>query len=338
MIFIGEEVLRHARTLAEAEEILRRHRPAPYWTFVLTDLKSREAIAIESSRDHFARRKMEGKIFVQTNHLMHPENRELEFISLGTKMNSLFRMEKAFALAEEPGARANAKAVARILAYQDKASGEMTAYRDILKAHTVQTMLLESRAGEQHLYVSTGEAPTAAGPYHRFSLRELFREDRDPKFEAVDLLRTPASVRQRQKEISRSFRAYFDLHRPLEAAGILREHQTLNALLFRSSAHLEVGEPEMALSLTDQGLRDPHFLGEPAYIRQSLEWVKLAALVRMEREAEAKTLAKELLTAKPANPRLRKFAELVAEGRSAPRHLRRPRFEFFSGDLDGRPY
>ena len=94
MTFIGELVLRKARSLSEAETLLRELRPAALWTFVVADLKSGETMAVESSSRHFASRRMENGKFVQTNHLMHEETRPDEFLSVGTKTNSIYRMAK----------------------------------------------------------------------------------------------------------------------------------------------------------------------------------------------------------------------------------------------------
>lgn len=78
MVLIGELVLRGARTLDEAVAILRAHRPAILWTFVLTDLRSGEARAVESSSRHFLERRMSGPSFAQTNHALHPETERLD--------------------------------------------------------------------------------------------------------------------------------------------------------------------------------------------------------------------------------------------------------------------
>lgn len=345
MMFVGELVLRQARNLAEAEVLLRKYRPAFLWTFLLSDLKTGEAISVESSSRHFSVRRMESHGLVQTNHVMSEETKNEESISLGTKMNSIYRMKKAFESLEAlPGNGATMEAVAKILAHQDNPEGEIQAYRDVLKAHTIQTVILEAKSGSPaSFYVSMDAAPTSGGRYAKFSFSEIFAGPGSLRFEISDPLRTPLAKRQKQREISQAFHAYFDEHNIPKAASFLANHHTLDAELFRSIALYQEKRFHESLSAATNALSNPRFLGEPAYILQSLQWVRLASLQLLSREnesrqGEAVSLAERLLTEGegPANPRLAELAREIAAGRTPHPSLLTLTFEFFSGDIGGR--
>lgn len=337
MMLIGEMVLRSARSLKEAEEILRRYRPATLWAFVVTDLKTGEAIAVESSRRHFASRAMSDGSFVQTNHVMNEEVRKDELISLGTKMNSVYRMKTAHSGLDAIRNGVTVEKMAAILAYQADPEGEMVAYRDILKAHTIQTMLFESLSGKpESVYVSQDPAPAAGGTFVKFGFDALLAGG-PLSFEVVNPTNPPALKRQRQRETSLAFHAYFDEKDIPKALSLMADQRTLDASLFRASAKYQEGFYQEAVHTAEEALTNPRFRDEPAYIHQSLKWVKLASLIRLEKISEARTLAAQLKEESPENPRLRELAERVAEGRPVPDRLLKIAFEFFSGDLGGRP-
>lgn len=339
MVFLGELVLRSARNLEEAEAILREHRPATMWTFVLTELTTGRAITVETSRNHFSTRSLADGSLVQTNHLMNSDTQPAEFISVGTKMNSVYRMKEAFAALDGGAARAlDPAGMAALLSRQAEPTGELAAYHDVLKGHTVQTVIFHAPEGKAPVvYVSADAAPTASGAYVSFPLGDLWRGRDSLTFETADLTRTPPAKRERQREISRAFHTYLDLHAPLAAAKILEAHRTLDAALLRAVAHYQTGRAEEAVALADQALANPRFTGEPAYILQSVRWVKLAALLKLGRADEARRLAESLRDEGPANARLKELSEAVAAGRSPPGRLLALTFEFFSGDLSGRP-
>ena len=174
MVLIGEMVLRYAHDLQEAEEILKKHRPANLWTFVITDLKKGEARAVESSSRHFLTRVWDGNVFAQTNHAMNEKSREWENSSGGFEANSVFRMEQAQKILRESALRGKSELV-KALSYQSNASGEMEAYHDILKSETIQTVLFEaSPEGDLSLALSAEEAPAPSGQYAEFRLSSLW--------------------------------------------------------------------------------------------------------------------------------------------------------------------
>lgn len=340
MFYIGELVLREAKTLQQAEDILRRYRPAPLWTFVVTDLKTGEAMAVESSGKHFSVRKSESGLFAQTNHVMNQENRDDESISLGTKLNSIHRMKLAMqALEKMSGAGVSVENLAKILSYQDDPQGQLSAYHDVLKAHTIQTVLLSASNGKpEKLYLSADRAPTAAGRFAAFDWNTLWSPAKAPRsFELVDPTKTPPEKRARQTEISQAFHVYFDKHDYEGAAKMLEAHQSLDASLFRAIALYQAQRYEESALIARQAADNLRFLAEPAYILQSVQWVRMAALLRLGRKAEAVAIAEKVKESNPLNLRLQEFVGDLAAGKEPPAWmLRTIAFEFFSGDMGGR--
>jgi hypothetical protein len=213
----------------------------------------------------------------------------------------------------------------------------MVAYRDILKAHTIQTLLFESLEGKaESVYVSQDAAPAAGGTFVKFGFDSLIAGG-PLSFEVVNPTKPPEAKRRRQIETSLAFHAYFDEKNIPKALALMAKQRTLDAALFRASAKYQEGFYQDAIHTAEEALANPRFRDEPAYIHQSVKWVKLASLVKLEKVAEARTLAAQLKEESPENPRLRELAERVAEGRPVPDRLLKIAFEFFSGDLGGRP-
>jgi hypothetical protein len=338
MMFIGELVLRRATNLAEAEVILRKYRPALLWTFLVSDLKTGEIISVESSRRNFSVRRMESPSLVQTNHVMSESIKGEEFISLGTKINSIYRMKKAFATLETKKI-ASMATVAQILGHQANPAGEMQPYHDVMKAHTIQTVIFDSHRGVPgHVYVSIDPAPTASGRFAQFEFKNLFEGAGSLGYKIADPNQTSPAKRERQREISLAFSAYFDEKNLPKALSLLEKHQTFGAQLFRAVVFYQQEKYLEAINAVDFALKDPRHLTEPTYIRQSFSWVKLAALLALggSKKEEAKSLAARLVEEGPENQRLSELASAVASGKDPHHSLLRLTYEFFSGDIGGR--
>lgn len=336
MILIGEMVLRGARDLAQAEEILRRYRPASQWTFVVADLHNREMMAVESSQRNFLVRRKEGAFFAQTNHAMHQASRDFENGDAAVIGNSVHRMKKAFELLEAERAPSPASA-AKVLAYQESQDGQFSSYHDVLKAETIQSVVFESAGGALRVYLSIDEAPSSGGRYARFPFGSDFRPGTPAE---VDLVRTPAAKRLRQREIALAYHTYFELRRPGEAATILADHQTLDAALFRALAAYREGRYEETLSVAESAQRNPRWVAEPAYLFESFDALRIGAWLRLGRRDPARELAARLLEKDRerglAKGFTRRLARHVARGEDPPGWMLNFAFNFFSGDLGGR--
>jgi len=333
MVLIGELVLRSAKTLDEAIEVLRRNRPANLWTFVLNDLRNGESVAVESSSRVFLARRSRDRPFAQTNHAQHAETRERETAAYGTLANSEFRFDRLLSGIEK--APDGVGALAKLLAYQEDPLGQLSAYHDVLKSETIQTVLFEARGDSVRLAVTVDPAPASSGKYAVFSLADLWGAGA-PAWEARDYVGTSPEVRQRQRTFTSAYVNYFEERRFAEASAMLASQRTLDAALFRCVAMADAGRYEDSLRIADEALRDPRFTGEPAYVRESLTQVRLIALYRLGRKDEARVLARIVVDQKPKQPALGELARRIANREHVPAWRLAVHFDFFSGDLGGR--
>jgi hypothetical protein len=341
MVLIGELVLRQARTLDQAVELLKKYRPANLWTFVLTDLHE-NAIAVESSSRSFLVRNLKGEYFAQTNHALHPETREVENSSYGLITNSNFRLDHILTtlIAHPPKSQSG---IAMLLAYQEDPLGQLSAYHDIQKSDTIQTAIFESHsAKDATLALSVDSAPTASGHFAVFPLQAFW--DQIPiTWEPRDFTNTDPTKRLRQRDSSIANHLYFDERKLPEAASILAGQKSLDAALFRCTAMAELGRFEDSLRISDEALIDPHFTSEPVYIRDSVTLVKLVSLFRLHRMEEARNLAQSVvergMPGKPGpsmQPALLEVARKIVSNETIPSWRLSLHFDFFSGDLSGR--
>jgi hypothetical protein len=335
MIFIGELVLRRAHNLDEALQVLRTYRPAEQWTFVVTDLRKGVALAVESSsRIFLPRMTRAGEPFAQSNHNLHEESRANENSTYGLLMNSQFRFAHVLNALRAP--IQDVGTIAKALAYQENPLGELSAYHDVLKAETIQTVLVEARPGSDiAVAVSTDPAPASSGRFARFDLGALFKEA-PPSFTSLDYAQTPPEVRHRQLTFTAAYSRYFDERQFAEGASLLFSQRTLDAALFRCVAMAEAGRYDDAVRLADEALRDPRFVSEPAYIRDSVTQVKLVSLIRNRRDEDARTLAGNVVERGTKQPALLEIARRLLNRESIPGWRLALHFDFFSGDLGGR--
>lgn len=342
MFMVGELVLRSARSLAEAEDILRVARPSPIFTFVVTDLKTREVMAVESSVEKFVVRRMgtDGK-FAQSNHLINRETQPFQFIPHGVYMNSLERYRRALSLLNDWNQSAGASLqMAKLLAYSGSAKGELNAQSDIIKAHTIQSVILERKSAKDwQLHLSAGDAPTSSGPYARFRLQDLFKAGVAPtRYQSVDLTATPASAREFQMRFARALAAYFDHHDYQEAWELMRGQESLNARLLKIVLLEWMNKSEDALSLAQETLRQARLNVEVPRLRQSLRFAYFALLKKSGRQAEALAQAEILQREGVENPAHKDIISRFLRGERLGRKDLSLHFQFFSGDLNTQPY
>jgi hypothetical protein len=330
MPFIGELVLRQSRSLKEAEAVVRDFRPSSLWTFLVADLKTGEAVAIEVSPHTFGVRPIEGGRFAQTNHAFLEETKLSNQISTGTKFNS----EKRWTVAMEALASGEPsfETLRSVLAYQKSALGWMQPEEDVLKAHTVQTVIVEGSQGIwSRLWLSQDEAPTASGSFLAFDPMDLFLLPQPLFFTRVSPQNETSQKRKHQKEIAEAFSAYFDNRNFQKAKDLLKHHHTLSAGLFRATATHNQGLWGESLQMVEELVSDPKFLGEPAHLRESLHWLRLANLARLGQWEKIPLLAEKQL--KDGVRDARRKAQLKRMAAGAKVVPPEPTFEFFTGDL-----
>lgn len=341
MPYIGELVLREAKTLDEAVEIIKKNRPGPLWTFILTDLKAGVVRAIEVSQKHFSVREMEDGMFAQSNHSFHEAVRADELIDVGTKTNSVWRTERAMALMKEAKASVDgAELMAKFLAEAREDNGEMAIHEEVIKPLTIQSVILERKTnGEIEASLSMDGAPTSSGRFATFSVEKLWGALSSEKLEAQirNLSGTSAARRAKQVATAKAFAASMEPDGIPKALKILEEQTSTSALLVRSIYQRKQDRADESLKLVEQARAGKSFAKEPKYIKQAFDWVELASLYKLRRHDEEKVKAKAILASGPIDPHLKTFAEDLAAGRGPNKEEADLDFDFFSGYISELP-
>jgi hypothetical protein len=73
VFFVGQKVLKDAKTFDEAVHIFEQYKPAAGWTYTLVSAKEKRHASIELSNHNLFVREDEGDLHVQTNHYVSPE-------------------------------------------------------------------------------------------------------------------------------------------------------------------------------------------------------------------------------------------------------------------------
>lgn len=343
--FVGETVLRRARTIEQAIAVLRETRPGPLWTFVITDLNSRQAVAVEASAHHFFVRKMEGAAFAQTNHLLAApaaEAEEIENIPFTTLRNSRLRHAIALEALKKATPERRIETALEILAYQPDRLSADPSHRDILKADTIQTALFErTPAGEPRVYLGMDPAPTPSGRFVRLSLDRIWASSAAEPLvaiaEVVDPLATPRETRERQLRLADAYVATWDQDDPERAIELLRELPGPGAALIRAILYYELeryGEARDEAEATLQTeLAKPESARDTVVI-QSLRAVSLLSRYRLHPEDTIlSVLARELGKSDPVNPSLEKITKRLRRGQPLTHGELKISYDWFSGDL-----
>ncbi|MCA9526536.1 MAG: hypothetical protein KC549_09615, partial [Myxococcales bacterium] len=174
---VGDQVMREAATLEEAEAILRQHKPIGCWTYLIADGKTNEVLCFEENpRRQVAHRigRDEGR-FGYANIYLDAE--------LGATERDLYpsywrhnrgRQERANALLARDGLTPTD--LAGVLA--DEGQTDCRVRDSICMLMTVASVVFRPEDGT--LWVATGEAPTSQNPFLAFSLATSDRLESEP--------------------------------------------------------------------------------------------------------------------------------------------------------------
>lgn len=202
----GDIVMREARTLDEAEAILRRDPPIGCWTYVVTDGKSKEVLCFEENpeRKVAIRSKPEDQTFAYANIYLDAELGATEVAAYGSYWrHNLGRYERAKRLVEAEAH--DAHSMAAILA--DTGSDARCRVRDsIAMVMTVGSVVFRPEDGA--FWVATGEAPVSRNAFVPFSLTARGHAPELGTFHvANDAARSSDAAFQ---EVRRAYVAYVD--------------------------------------------------------------------------------------------------------------------------------
>lgn len=168
---VGDEVMREARNLDDAERILSAHRPIGCWTYVVTDGNAREVLCFEESPERRAPlRVRDGGTFGYANIYLDEELGKHEIDLYGAYWrHNLGRHQRANALLAERAGALDPQGMAEILG--DTGDPRCRVRDSIAMVMTVGSVVFRPEDGT--LWVGTGEAPTSHGAFVPFSLEAM---------------------------------------------------------------------------------------------------------------------------------------------------------------------
>ncbi len=164
---VGDVVMRRARSLDEAEAILRSHRSIGCWTYVIADGRRQEVLSFEESpeRQVALRRGPSDGSYSYANVYEDAELGATEIALYGSYWrHNMGRYARAKELVGQGDL--DARGMAKILA--DRGSSSCRVRESIAMVMTVASVVFRPEDGV--LWLGTGDAPTSRGEFVPFSL------------------------------------------------------------------------------------------------------------------------------------------------------------------------
>jgi hypothetical protein len=331
---VGDEVMRHAKSLDDARRILDAHTPNGAWTYVVTSARENLAMAYEVTSDrraivrpedlpargHPAAR--EGGVFGYSNVYLHKHLRESEVDFYPSYWrNNMARFRRANELLHEKYGTIDENAIASVLG--DVGEEGACRFSSISALTTVASVVFD--AGRGLVYVATGRPPVCNRTYVAFDLaRGQARAD------------LPRVAGGRAGEAVAAFDAYreaFEAHfndadvdaarRHVARARELQPSQPVYAFV-AGLLDLAAGEPRTALDAFDDALALGH--PDPERVAAFHLW-RGRALDAQDRRGEA---LGEYRAARGGDPNVRRAAAKNERKRWVPRP---PAVEWSFGDV-----
>lgn len=180
---IGDEIMRKARSLDDAEAILSQHRPIGCWTYLVTDAHRREVLCWEEDPKRRARVRRGadgGDTFGYANIYLDPELGATEQALYGSYWrHNRARYARVNELLAQGFGDHSPNRMASILA--DQGDGPCRISEAIGMLMTVGSVVFRPEDGV--LWIGSGEAPTS---HRRFVPFDLEREDHAPEHGFLD--------------------------------------------------------------------------------------------------------------------------------------------------------
>jgi tetratricopeptide (TPR) repeat protein len=257
---VGDVIMREARSLDDAEAILRAHKPIGCWTYIITDGGRREVLAWEESptRHTVVRRGGEGCTFGYSNIYLDRELGDTEKNLYGSYWrHNHARYERVNELLGERFGSLDANAMASILADQGTTSDAIGSA--IAMVMTVGSVVFRPEDGV--LWVGAGVAPTSHQPFVGF---DLHGERHAPELGTLTGGVPPEGPRPQAYEFyRRAYVAYMDEDDAPGARALMQQAATLDdgQPLFHSLVGLlalQGGDAEAAFSSFGRALAIGH--------------------------------------------------------------------------------
>ncbi len=339
MPFVGELVLRSAKNLEEAIKIVKENMPGPLWSFVISDLKTSEAMTIEISNSHFNIRRKTDKLYAQTNHLGPEFRKELTLMEAGTAQNSPFRFKKAV---DEMRSWQNPEAsqMAKLLGWQNDRS-IFSPVSDVMKFLTIQSVIFEkaTRSSKFKFYVTQDASPAPTGSWLEFEMTDFWNMGSslilNPKLHDFHNLAAELRLEQQRwaevysHEILREYDLVIQKLEPLA--------KSPDAFLALAAMQIKASRPLDALTTAQNGLKAVNSL-TPLLISQGLQWMEIVALWHLEKKDMVLSRALSFSNSNQIiDPVVKVQVKKILDSQSPTDSSLSPGFDFFGGYLQGMP-
>ncbi|HHH26741.1 MAG TPA: hypothetical protein ENK57_00090 [Polyangiaceae bacterium] len=168
---VGDEIMRTASSLDEAQEILESHTPIGCWTYVITDGNTRQVLCHEENPDRDAPMRLgeSESTFGYANIYLDPELGKTEKNLYGSYWrHNRGRHRRVNELLDEQSGRLDPQRMANILG--DTGSPDCRVRDSIAMVMTVGSVVFRPEDGT--VWVGTGDSPTSHGRFIPFSLAQ----------------------------------------------------------------------------------------------------------------------------------------------------------------------
>jgi hypothetical protein len=326
---IGDRIMRSARSIDEAEAILRREKPIGCWTYLITDGNRREMLCWEENPERHVAMRPEGPTFGYANIYIDKElgASELDFYGSYWRHN-MGRFRRIRALLDERAGTLDPKTMACFLGDEGETAGCRVSTA-IAMVMTVGSVVF--RPEDRVLWVGTGAAPTSQGTFVPFSLE---REDHAPELGDLEVEASSPASALAFDSYRRAYIAYLDerdvgesrshMARAIELDPEQPLYHFLAGLLAlqQGEAHAAFGSMSRALSIGHE---------HPERVASLHLWRARAADLRGDREQAMSDYRATLATR--ADDAVRRAAERGLRSRYSQRRARTIDIDFTFADV-----
>lgn len=177
---LGSEIIRKARTIAQAIDIVKSHRVAGAWSFVVSSAQERDAVIIETNNQRTAVVVADSSgVVTHANAYQTAELQEHEYaLSKVLRDDFAHRRARAFHLISDLKGSVAVEDLMALLADRfDSGTQSIRPLPNTIGVVTTVTSLVAS-LGSGEFYISNAPTtPTSDGDWVRFNLNETFRAD-----------------------------------------------------------------------------------------------------------------------------------------------------------------
>ncbi|MEW6056149.1 MAG: C45 family peptidase [Bdellovibrionota bacterium] len=174
---IGSEVIRKARTIGQAVDIVNDLNRAGTWSLVVSSAKENNAVVIEMIHGRISVREPKDGKLAHTNHFHTPEFQQREImLSTSVAKDYAERYKRAMDLLTKNEGSVDRGTLAQILAdHYDRETQKIRGHGNTISVITTVTSII-SEATEGRFWMSNAtESPTCLGDYAAFKIDEDFK-------------------------------------------------------------------------------------------------------------------------------------------------------------------